>query len=183
MKTVECNSLPLESAGSYLSVLELDVHDADGERRRLELVPGVSPAAPATIVGRLAALTDDGVPLVDFSGNDVAEGVAARTTVALQPSQVGSEVVLCFATGDRRQPIILGCLIAPLAAPSEAAAPAHVELNGKRLELTAQDEIVLRCGKASITLTQAGKVLIRGDYLLSRSSGVNRIKGGSVQIN
>ena len=30
---------------------------------------------------------------------------------------------------------------------------------------------------------RAGKVLIRGAYLLSRSSGVNRIKGGSVQIN
>ena len=27
-------------------------------------------------------------------------------------------------------------------------------------------EIVLRCGEASITLTKAGKVLIRGDYLL-----------------
>ena len=49
--------------------------------------------------------------------------------------------------------------------------------------LKAQQEIVLECGKASITLTRAGKVLIRGAYLLSRSSGVNRIKGGSVQIN
>ena len=49
--------------------------------------------------------------------------------------------------------------------------------------LTAEHEIVLRCGKASLTLTRAGKVLIRGTYLLSRSSGVNRIKGGSVQIN
>ena len=48
---------------------------------------------------------------------------------------------------------------------------------------TAESEIVLRCGEASITLTRAGKVLIRGTYLLSRSSGVNRIKGGSVQIN
>ena len=44
-------------------------------------------------------------------------------------------------------------------------------------------EIELRCGKASLILTRAGKVLIRGAYLLSRSSGVNRIKGGSVQIN
>jgi hypothetical protein len=34
-----------------------------------------------------------------------------------------------------------------------------------------------------LTLTHAGKVLIRGAYVLSRSSGVNRIKGGSVQIN
>ena len=32
-------------------------------------------------------------------------------------------------------------------------------------------------------LTRAGKVLIQGAYLLSRSTGVNRIKGGSVQIN
>ena len=35
----------------------------------------------------------------------------------------------------------------------------------------------------SITLTGAGKVLIRGAYVLSRSSGVNKIKGGSVQLN
>ena len=42
---------------------------------------------------------------------------------------------------------------------------------------------VLVRGKASITLTREGKVLIRGTYLSSRSSGVNRIKGGSVQIN
>ena len=57
------------------------------------------------------------------------------------------------------------------------------ELDGERLVFTADKEIVLRCGDASITLTKAGKVIIRGSYLLSRSSGVNRIKGGSVQIN
>ena len=49
--------------------------------------------------------------------------------------------------------------------------------------LRTEEEIVFECGKASITLTKSGKILIRGAYLLSRSSGVNRIKGGSVQIN
>jgi hypothetical protein len=49
--------------------------------------------------------------------------------------------------------------------------------------LTGDKEIVLRCGKASITLTRAGKIIIRGAYLLNRSSGVNKIKGASVQIN
>jgi hypothetical protein len=53
----------------------------------------------------------------------------------------------------------------------------------ERLELTAEKEIVLRVGDASITLTRAGKIILRGTYVLSRSSGVNRIKGGSVQIN
>jgi hypothetical protein len=41
----------------------------------------------------------------------------------------------------------------------------------------------LQCGKASITLTRAGKVLINGAYVSSRSSGVNRLKGGSIQLN
>ena len=57
------------------------------------------------------------------------------------------------------------------------------ELDGERLVLSAKQEIVLQCGRASITLTRAGKVLIRGSYLSSRSSGVHRIKGASVDIN
>ena len=48
--------------------------------------------------------------------------------------------------------------------------------DGKRVTVSADQEIVLKCGDASITLTAAGKVLIRGAYLLSRSSGANRIK-------
>jgi hypothetical protein len=59
----------------------------------------------------------------------------------------------------------------------------EASVDGERLEFTASREMVFRCGEASITLTRAGKVLIQGCYLLSRSSGVNRIKGGSVQIN
>jgi hypothetical protein len=47
----------------------------------------------------------------------------------------------------------------------------------------APEQLVLRCGKASITLTKAGKVLIEGSYVSSKSTGVNRIKGGSVQLN
>jgi hypothetical protein len=43
--------------------------------------------------------------------------------------------------------------------------------------------VVLRCGKASITLTKAGKIIIDGAYVSHRSSGVLRLRGGSVQIN
>src|SRR4051812_15153812 len=53
----------------------------------------------------------------------------------------------------------------------------------ERIEICAEKEIVLRCGKASITLTRSGKILIRGTYVLSRSSGAQRIQGASVQIN
>ncbi len=58
-----------------------------------------------------------------------------------------------------------------------------VDVDGERLVVTAKEQLVLRCGKASITLTREGKVLIQGAYISSRSSGVNRVKGGSVQLN
>jgi hypothetical protein len=59
----------------------------------------------------------------------------------------------------------------------------EVVVEGQRLVFEGKEQIELRCGKATITLTRAGKILIRGAYLSNRSSGVNRVMGGSVQIN
>jgi hypothetical protein len=147
---------------------------------------GASPiaACQGVVIGTLAGFADSGEPLVDFPGNPSNASLAAPTTVAVGPDDLGRRLVLQFIGADLRRPVVLGLLQSPEPTPSEAEAPApDVELDGQRVTLTAQREIVLRCGKASITLTRAGKVLIRGAYLLSRSSGVNRIKGGSVQVN
>jgi len=59
----------------------------------------------------------------------------------------------------------------------------QIEADGEPVIVSAKDRLVLRCGKASITLTKEGKLLIEGTYVSSHSSGVNRIRGGSVQIN
>ena len=66
---------------------------------------------------------------------------------------------------------------------ARAIALPRAEDSPKQLVITADDEITLRCGESSITLTAAGKIILRGKYIVSRSSGVQRIKGGSVQIN
>lgn len=63
--------------------------------------------------------------------------------------------------------------------PTAALDDATVE----RQVIEAREELVFRCGESSITLTKAGKITIQGKYLVSRSSGVNRILGGSVDIN
>jgi len=140
------------------------------------------------VIGQVVGEGDArGVP-VDYPGNPHGASVCAVSTVAVGQGDVGREAALLFEGGDPARPILVGLIHQPETwknAPAELTStePIQVERNGERLTLTADKEIVLRCGKASITLTRAGKVLIRGAYLLSRSSGVNRIKGGSVQIN
>jgi uncharacterized protein (DUF2345 family) len=66
---------------------------------------------------------------------------------------------------------------------STAAPTLSVQADGERLVIAAEQEIVLRCGAASVTLTRAGKVLIKGAYVLSSSTGYNKIKGAAVDIN
>ena len=136
---------------------------------------------PSCVIGDLRSLDETGVPLVDFTGNAHAYPVAAQSIVTLGPAQVGNRVLILFEQGDSTKPVIIGVLQPPT--PLEKPKPFEVQLDGEQLVFSAGKEIVLRCGKSSITLTRAGKVLIRGAYLLSRSSGANRIKGGSVQIN
>jgi len=118
---------------------------------------------------------------VDFIGNSSGLALAARSTVSLKADQSGCQVVLAFEAGDVMKPIILGCIEPqPAGAPGT---PATVKVDGEQIVVSAERELVLRCGKASITLTRAGKVLIHGEYVLNASAGLNRIRGGSVQIN
>jgi hypothetical protein len=121
---------------------------------------------------------ESGDALVDFPGNSTGQPVMARTTVPLDPMCVGSEVLLLFENGDPARPIVVGKM-------QKTAANSNViaELDGERVVLSAEREIALKCGEASITLTAAGKILIRGTYVLTRSSGANRIKGATVEIN
>jgi hypothetical protein len=109
----------------------------------------------------------------------------ARTTQALRHSQIGQEVVVMFEGGDPHSPIILGVIephaLHPVASP--AARAFSVQADGERQLIEAEREIVLRCGEASITLTRAGKVIIQGNYILSRSKGVSKIKGAAIDIN
>lgn len=68
-----------------------------------------------------------------------------------------------------------------MAPPSGITFEATVD--GSRLRIGAKDEVVIQCGKASITLRRNGRVIIRGTHVETSSSGTNRIKGGQVRVN
>ncbi|ATB41050.1 hypothetical protein CYFUS_006512 [Cystobacter fuscus] len=78
-------------------------------------------------------------------------------------------------------PIITGLVLGRSEQPSSGSR--SIKLDGERLVLSADREIVLRCGEASITLTRDGKVVVKGANLVQTATGLNRIRGASVQIN
>ena len=142
-------------------------------------------AAPCVVVGELIAITDEGrTPLVLFPGQLGSAAVRARTVVDLHGPHIGQPVTLMFEGGDATRPIVMGVLRQAEGWPlAERPAQVEVDTDGDRMIVSAREQLVLRCGKASITLTRAGKVLIQGSYVSSRSTGVNCVKGGSVQLN
>jgi hypothetical protein len=145
----------------------------------------VGPSDAGIVVGELLALTGDGrTPLIIYPGQSGPSPIPARSVVDLHAPHIGKQVVLMFEAADPARPIIMGILRdGHSSSVHPSAGKVEVENDGERLIVTAKTQLVLRCGKASITLTNAGKVLIEGAYVSSRSTGVNRINGGSVQLN
>lgn len=136
------------------------------------------------VIGQFLGVNTQGFPLVVFPGQEGTAAIEARTIANLQGVAFGAEVLLQFDQGDVIKPIVLGVLQNPADWTREIdGQQLDVDADGQRLQIQAKEQLVLRCGEASITLTKAGKVLIKGTYLSSRATGTHRIKGGSVQIN
>jgi Domain of unknown function (DUF6484) len=137
------------------------------------------------VTGCLVGFADNGVtPLVVYPGQQGTAAIAARATMDLHGAHVGREVVLVFEKADPFRPIVIGVLSGiPNGEPKLRSTSVEIEADGERLIVSANDQLVLRCGKAAITLTKAGKVLIAGEYVVSRSNGVNKLKGARVELN
>lgn len=159
----------------------------------LEHAP-VPPPTGELVLGTVIGIDENGHPQVSFNIDEALfSAVEADSTVPILPGHVGRQVAIMFLKRDIAQPVIIGMVHTPLFTVLEAGsdalsedAPLAIEVDGEPREnvsIEGKEEVVLRCGDASITLTKEGKILLRGKYLVSRSSGVNRILGGSVQVN
>lgn len=167
------------------AAMEIEDSDALAPLLARPSVAARTDTIPGVVIGELVALTDEGrTPLVTYAGQPDTAAQRARSVVDLHGPHIGQPVVLMFESGDPSRPIVMGVLRQRDGWPAaETPTQVQVEADGERLIVSAAEQLVLRCGKASITLTKAGKVLIQGSYVSSRSTGVNRIKGGSVQLN
>ena len=158
------------------------------------------------IIGTIHGIDHNGQALVNFPVNICDNPIPAVSTISITHQLTGKQVALLFADGNINNPVIMGVIHNPLNEMLEnfALSPDTVKdnstehqqphqnnsftqddiaIDGKRIVIEGKQEIVFKCGESSITLTKSGKILIRGKYLLNRSTGVNRIMGGSVQVN
>ena len=147
-------------------------------------------------VGHIAAIDDEGRALVQFEGCHGVPVVArsivdAPARAGEHPDAIiGAAVLLVFEDGQATRPIIVG-LVRDQLRPEPTRPELRLDLDenrdvivdGQRLVFDAKQEVLLRCGKSTISLQRDGKVLIRGSHLVSRASGQNRIKGGNINLN
>jgi len=93
---------------------------------------------------------------------------------------------LVMNTDDRNPRLVLiGLLRERVGSKARDAGPGEltVTVDGETLQLDAEKQIVLRCGKASLMLRRDGRVILSGTYVVSCSRGPNKIKGATVAIN
>ena len=133
-------------------------------------------AAPrqGTYLSKIVGFDDGGCPLVDVD----AAPCMARATIELSHGDVGREATITFLEGDASRPVITGLLVEPTTRRRR-----RVKLKAEELDLEAASQLTLTCGRASITLHRDGKIVIRGVDVVSRASGVNRIRGGTIELN
>ncbi len=122
--------------------------------------------------------------------------VIARCLATIDPDVLargaarGALVNVVFAQGNPEHPIVMGFVdqeTAAVASPSSGQIGPELGLRvdgrARVLPIEAQEELILKCGQASITLKRDGKIIIKGRYVESRASSTNRIKGAQVKIN
>jgi hypothetical protein len=155
------------------------------------------PAVPAggVCVGTLVSAEPGAGLRVVYPGADGWDPLPARSTVIVAPDAVGRQVVLAFEQGDARRPIVLGVLQPnPVREEPESTGEAQaavlpkdvdrrVRVDGRTVHIKADRELVLQCGKSSITLRAGGEVYVKGLKIVSRARQTNKIKGGNVLIN
>jgi hypothetical protein len=133
-------------------------------------------------------------PVVEYEDNPHGP-LSARTIVVFTADEAralahaAQPILLAFDGGRSDRPIIVGVIqtttdrpkIQPVA--KDKSSPARTIVDGREILLKGDERVELRCGEASIILTKAGKIIIRGAHLSTQSSGANRIRGASVEIN
>ena len=147
-------------------------------------------AAPVdgVVIAEISAVAADGAVylrlpvLEEATAGDLSEHSPVEAHSVLCPVErqhVGERAAVLFDRGQTSRPVVLGIVRADVRDRGEDSTDAIP----RRVEIDASDEITLRCGQASLRLRADGDVVLRGQDVLHRASGTQRIRGSNVRIN
>lgn len=161
--------------------------DRGGNENIVKLTDNFSESIEGVKTGVIESINEDGEMFVDYKNNPFGQ-LMARSVVKIEKTDVDKAVLVVFEEGDPTLPIVIGLLYDKPASETyecniRKEQVDHFEVDGEKLVLNAENEIVLRCGKSSLIMKRDGKILIKGVNLINRAKEVNKVKGASVQIN
>ena len=142
--------------------------------RHLANLPATSGTETTAVIARVeGADAASGRPLVLLPGGREAAPVTALWTGGEPPDWSACRGLRALVlVADDQDPVLIG-----LVDPPPAKKPKRVVV------FEGEEEVILRCGKSEISLRADGRISVLGGHIVSRSTGVHRIKGASVQIN
>lgn len=148
--------------------------------------------------GVVLGYSDDGMVIVRLnnSENMVSCQLVIPNKDTSAKIDINDEVLVAQASSENTAYYILGIIGIPLNAVKNSSnenkekvetvsprKPMTAIVDGKRIKITAEEEIMLSCGEGSIHIMKDGKIALRGTDLISRASRINKIRGAAVRIN
>lgn len=121
-------------------------------------------------VGRLVAIGGDGVLVVDDAAGERRDCDWLAGPAAVGVALAVDDAVLVQPMPPGQRPVVLGRVGPYTPVPA-------------RVAIEAGQTLTLKCGDASVDLRADGKLMIRGDDVLVRAKGTQRIRAGTVAIN
>jgi hypothetical protein len=137
----------------------------------------IGPAGVAVMLARILGVEDGVVMIEDIA--HAGPALAARTTVPLRNLK-DPVVALRFDNGSAA---IVGQVYSCVPMEPAGADGADVVLKGSRVRIEADVELVLTAGGCRVQLDARGKAVTTADQIVSRARGVNKVQGGSIQLN
>jgi hypothetical protein len=142
------------------------------------LAPGADPLAESSLCrGVIVGLATEGQLLVQLAAAE-SSPIACdflETSAGPHPELGPGDLVLVLRPAAPTQAGVVLGRIGRYRAPGPQPA--------EHLVIEATEMLTLKCGPSEIDLRSDGKLLIRGDDVVSRATRTQRIKGGTVAIN
>ena len=142
-------------------------------------------------------LSSDGIARVIVSGEtqwcEATSLLRFPSRAAASDALLGRTVLVLLSA--QAKPVILGVVAERLWDGRDAVSvseeqvklppgePLKVQLDKRRIDLEASEEIRLTCGKSSLVMRRDGTVIVRGVTIISRATQSNKIRGATVSVN